>query len=75
MTAVRSENRWDEIPRIHFYGERGIVNSIVRRVEGEQPYPNGVVRLLKAIKWATEANQNWIEKISDARIIVELGLG
>ena len=47
----------------------------MRRVEGEQPYPNGVVRLLEAIKWATETNQNWIEKISDARIIVELGLG
>lgn len=66
---------WDKIPRICHYGERGIINSIVTHLHRDPSlFPILMKTLLKVIKWAKETNQHWVERISDARIIVELGL-
>jgi hypothetical protein len=66
--------KWDNIPRLCHYGERGILNSIVTHLHRDSSFPNVTKKFLKAIKWAKGAKQEWIEKVSDARIIVELGL-
>jgi hypothetical protein len=65
---------WDKFPNVMWYGERGVVNTIVKFI-GTQPDQVVLVQsLLSAVKWADKGRKDWIQDICDARFIVELGL-
>lgn len=56
------------------YGERGIVNALVNHISSKGNFVENIKTLLQTIKWAKEPGPVWIEKLVDAKIIVELGL-
>ena len=56
-----------------WYGERGIVNSLVTRIATLGI--KGVKELLRCIQWADADQNQWIEGIASARMVVEVGLG
>lgn len=68
---------WEEIPTIQWYGERGIVNAVVTHIGGqstEDARLSAIKSFLGAIIWAKGNGPDWIGKISDFKMVVELGL-
>jgi len=57
--------------KVTWYGERGIVNSIV--VGLQRAGVSNAIALLNAIQWANGVGQSWISKIQSIELIVEVG--
>ena len=66
---------WEGIPNTQGYGERGIINAVVRYINQDEKYRiERLQQFLGAIKWGNEAETNWIKTIHDFKIVVELKL-
>src|SRR5690242_2756525 len=59
-------------PEIIWYGERGIVASLISYVRGS--VVASIRQLLRAVFWAGGTGARWIEAIERANVIVEIGL-
>ena len=57
---------------LYWYGERGIVNALVTRVESLGI--EGVKQLLGCVQWANPEHNQWISRITSATLVVEIGL-
>jgi len=71
------EMEWKDIPTIQWYGERGIVNAIVTHIgrqSTEDARLSAIKSFLGAIIWAKGKGPDWIDSISDFKMVVELGL-
>lgn len=64
----------DSGPNVIWYGERGIINAAVAHVRRSDNFVGLVRNLLAATYWGTGRRPSWIETLSDARLIVEVGL-
>jgi hypothetical protein len=64
----------NSIPNVFWYGERGIINAVVSHVNTSGDFVGSIRNLLKATCWGTGSRPSWIEEISDAHLIVEVGL-
>jgi hypothetical protein len=64
----------NSIPNVFWYGERGIINAVVSHVNTSGDFVGSIRNLLKATCWGTGNGPSWIEGISDAHLIVEVGL-
>lgn len=62
------------LPVTIWYGERGIVNSIVTHIASQQNPGKIVGKLLNAVQWADASKPVWISRIADMNLIVEIGL-
>jgi hypothetical protein len=56
---------------IVWYGERGIINSLVLALKNAGI--EAVKELLRTVKWANDASPDWIARVADAKLIVEIG--
>jgi len=59
---------------ILWYGERGVVNSVVTHLFRDGVAVNPVRALLSAIEWADGGIPGWIGQVTDVRVVVEMGL-
>ena len=71
--------RWEDIPNIQWYGERGIVNAVVTYInQNPKDRIDRLKKFLGAIEWwGNKAKNDWISKINEKtefKIVVELGL-
>jgi hypothetical protein len=65
-----------QLPELIWYGERGIINSIVTHVhQSIAGFVEEVKKLIGAIQWADEKPADWPIGITSAHAIVELGFG
>jgi hypothetical protein len=65
-----------QLPNLIWYGERGIVNSIVAQMgRSEVGFVNEVKKFLGAVQWADGNPAGWIDQVDSAHAIVELGCG
>jgi hypothetical protein len=65
-----------QLPELIWYGERGIINSVLTHMQQSKTgFGEEVKNLIKAIQWADEKPANWAESITSAHAIVELGFG
>ena len=62
------------LPVTIWYGERGIVNSIVTHVASQQNPGKTAGKLLDAVQWADSGKPVWMSQITDVNLIVEVGL-
>ncbi len=60
---------------IQWYGERGILNSVVTHILAQQEPIIQVHHLLNAIEWPDRDKPDWIESITEATFVVELSAG
>lgn len=58
---------------VYWYGERGIVNAFVNKVQSQGV--DGIKHFLGCIQWADDKSQGWINEVTVANMIVEVGLG
>lgn len=65
---------WDDGARVQWYGERGIVNAAVSFLASTDQYVEQTKRLLNAITWADGGRPDWVQRVTDVRLIVEIGL-
>jgi hypothetical protein len=66
--------RWNDGAKVHWYGERGIVNAIVTHLAAAPDFHAEVKELLRAIVWADRGTPAWIASITGVRLIVEISL-
>ena len=71
--------KWEDIPNIQWYGERGIVNAVVTYInQNQKDRIDRLKKFLGAIEWwGNKAKNDWISKINEKtefKIVVELGL-
>ncbi len=71
---LEMQGRGPALPTTIWYGERGIVNSIVNHVSGQEDAGETVARLLDAVAWADGGKPSWISRIAQVNLIVEIGL-
>jgi hypothetical protein len=65
-----------QLPELIWYGERGIINSILTHMQKSKAgFVEEVKNLVKAIHWADEKPAAWVASITSAHAIVELGFG
>lgn len=57
-----------------WYGERGIINAVVAHLSTSGDFVGAVRNLLTATRWGNGNQPSWIEDLSDAHLIVEVGL-
>ncbi|MEZ6049291.1 MAG: hypothetical protein R3C11_27680 [Planctomycetaceae bacterium] len=57
---------------LHWYGERGIVNSLITHVASLRV--EGVQELLSKIEWGDPSQNEWIKDLKSVEILVEIGL-
>src|SRR6266496_658435 len=62
-------------PKVFWYGERGIINAVVAHVSTNGDFVGSIKNFLRATYWGTGKRPSWIEEFSDARLVVEVGLG
>ncbi len=62
------------LPNVFWYGERGIINAVVANVSTSRDFIGSIKDVLAAIFWGTGNQPFWIEELSDAHLIVEVGL-
>lgn len=62
------------LPVTIWYGERGIVNSIVTHIASRDDPGVTAGKLLGAVHWADGGKPAWISEIADVNIVVEIGL-
>jgi len=59
-----------------WYGERGIINSIITHMQQSKAgFVEEVKKLIKKIQWAGENPADWTNSITYVHALVELGLG
>jgi hypothetical protein len=61
-------------PNVFWYGERGIINAVVAHVSTSGDFVGSVRNVLTATCWGHANRPSWIEDVSDAHLIVEVGL-
>jgi hypothetical protein len=61
-------------PSVFWYGERGIVNSIVTHIDRQPDPAKAVLKMLGAVEWGGGAKPAWVPRISNAKLMVEIGL-
>jgi hypothetical protein len=64
----------NSIPNVFWYGERGIINAVVAHLSTSGDFVGVVRNLLTATRWGNGNQPTWIEDLSDAHLIVEVGL-
>ena len=57
-----------------WYGERGIVNSIVTYIASQNDPAKTTSKLLDAVLWADGGKPAWISQITDVNLVVEISL-
>ena len=62
------------LPNVFWYGERGIINAVVAHINTSGNFIGSIRSLLKEICWGTGHPPFWINELSDAHLIVEVGL-
>lgn len=72
--GIYNAPKWGDGARIQWYGERGIVNALVSHIASSSDVISCVKQFLHAIEWADGNHPAWIEKVTDARFLVEIGL-
>jgi len=65
---------WNDGAKVHWYGERGIVNALVTHVAAAPDFHAEVKKLLSAVVWADGGTPPWIANIIRVRVIVEISL-
>lgn len=67
-------NNQRTLPVTIWYGERGIVNSIVTHI-ASRPNPGKTAgKLLDAVQWADAGKHAWTSQIAEVKLIVEISL-
>jgi hypothetical protein len=65
-----------QLPELIWYGERGIINSILTHMQQSiTGFVEEVKKFVNAIQWADGNSAEWIDSIKSAHAIVELGFG
>jgi len=65
-----------QLPELIWYGERGIINSILTHMQQSKAgFVEEVKKLINEIQWADGKPADWTDSITSAHAIVELGFG
>jgi hypothetical protein len=66
----------EKLPELIWYGERGIINSILTHMQQSKAgFVEEVRKLINKIQWANGKPADWVASITSAYAIVELGFG
>jgi len=63
-----------ENPQVYWYGERGIVNTIITHLTRNGDATDGIKMFLSAVLWADGRVPVWVETTQSVTLIVEVGL-
>jgi hypothetical protein len=59
--------------RVHWYGERGIVNAVIAHIQRAADAILPIKQLLSAVQWADGTSPAWVREVNAASVFVEWG--
>lgn len=62
------------VPRIYWYGERGIVNAVVSHICRGELVVDNIESVLSSVLWGNGTAPDWVSRIQDVALVVEVGL-